>query len=333
MSQNKSIVKSSNARVDLCGGTLDLWPLSVLVDGAKTYNCSISCLTEVSFTKCDKLSVRVESPDFKESYYFLNLDELYKFNDPKLSLLQQSLRAFKKSDVIGQWHVKSESPAGSGLGGSSSLLISMLKVLSELSGIKMNKYEMVTWAKNIETRTLKKPAGVQDYYPAVEPGLGQLSFSVSGDEHEVLDKKFLEFLNAHILIVDSQIKHHSGMNNWDIFKKYIEGDRQVGTALKDIAKVSLRFEESINLMNVEAIKELFDMELAARKKVSDLYFTAELGQFCNQFNSIKDILSFKVCGAGGGGCLLILCATGAKESTKEKLTDSGVKVLPFELVS
>ena len=71
MSVERKIKKKSNTRVDLCGGTLDLWPLSTLIEGAKTYNVSLSCMTEVSYrSNDDSLSVTVESPDFKESYSF-----------------------------------------------------------------------------------------------------------------------------------------------------------------------------------------------------------------------------------------------------------------------
>jgi len=331
------ITKTSNTRVDFCGGTLDLWPLSVLIKDAKTYNASISCKTEVSYEASNSgLSVFVESPDFKEEYEFSDLDSFFESEDSKLSLLKESFKAFlfEKPDLslLGKWYVRSESPAGSGLGGSSSLLISMVKVLSEVSKIDFDTYSMVTMAKNIETRVLKKPAGVQDYYPAVKPGLGCLSFSATGEKHSLLKSEHLDFLNEHLLIVDSQIKHHSGMNNWDIFKKYIEGDESVKEALLSLARVSESFNEVISKKDPYELQKLFEMELEARKKVSESYFTKELSDYCDQFSQVEGLLSFKVCGAGGGGCLLILCEKGFKNAVLQSLKDMKAAVLPFELV-
>ena len=267
---------------------------------------------------------------------FKNLDDFLNCTDSKLSLLQESFKAFKSScldvSLLGDWSLRSESPAGSGLGGSSSLLISILKVLSELLSVPMNENEMVTWAKNIETRVLKKPAGIQDYYPAIASGLNRISFEPYGESREVLSNTLLEFLNNHLLLIDSQIKHHSGLNNWDIFKRMIDGDKDVHEALLELSRISNDFESVLNSKDVNGLKSLFDRELEARKKVSDLYFTKELKEFCSKLESDKNILSYKICGAGGGGCVLVLCDT-MKKSIEASLQESGLSVLPFELVA
>ena len=281
------------------------------------------------------MNITVESPDFNESFAFDNIESFLKTSDPKLSLLKESYKAFKSVyesfDILGEWVLKSESPAGSGLGGSSSLLISILKVFSEVSGVILDEDSLVTWAKNTETRVLGKPAGVQDYYPAVKSGLNKISFEPSGAKRETLSDKSLKFLNDHLILVDSHIKHHSGMNNWEIFKRLVEDDHQVKGALVELASIANSFESAMDSNDLNRVKDLFDREVKARKQVSDSYFNSELQEFCSKLEAVDGVLSYKVCGAGGGGC--VLCAPKEKDSVKSSLDKLGVSVLPFELVS
>ncbi len=340
----KKITKTSNTRVDICGGTLDLWPLSVLIKDSKTINASINCLTEASFTsKNSGYIIKVESPDFKEEFSFKNFESLYQSNDSKLSLIKEALNAFKdiknsdnfntseSSPLSGEWCLKSESPAGSGLGGSSSLLISILKVFNEFEDLNLDESDLVSWAKNIETRVLKKPAGVQDYYPAVKPGLSVISFKTNGTQRDFLDVDSLEFLNEHVILIDSQIKHHSGMNNWDIFKNTVDGEKKVTEALNELSLISCAFEQALKEKNLSDVKNLFKRELNARKAVSDSYFNTDLENYCEIFEELDSILAFKICGAGGGGCLLLLCEKNVKQELKLDLDKRGLKVLPFGL--
>jgi D-glycero-alpha-D-manno-heptose-7-phosphate kinase len=331
-------LKRSHTRVDLCGGTLDLWPISTLIDGSKTFNASLSCMTEVSFKpKENTLLISVESPDFNESFSFNNYEDFFDAEDSKLSLIQESLKVFKDhfSDLnfFGEWHLKSDSPAGSGLGGSSSLLVSLLKVLFEFCEYKVNEEEIVTCAKNIETRVLKKPAGVQDYYPAVEAGLSCISFEIFGTKRRLLDKTLLDFLNDHIILLDSEIKHHSGMNNWEIFKNLIDEDDSVKRALVELSEIANDFELILEARDLSGLKKLFDKELSARKRVSNTYFNKELEDYCNGLAALSGVLSYKVCGAGGGGCLMVLCQSSEKSALRERLKENSFKVLDFEIVS
>ncbi len=321
----------SATRVDLAGGTLDLWPLSTLVANATTVNCSISCYTTVEFKKSDKMSVFVESPDFKEKFEFSNLTDFFNKKDSKLSILQEafSVLADEKSG-LGEWVIKSESPAGSGLGGSSSLLISMLKVLFNINGEDYSEKSIIESAKNIESRVLRTPAGIQDYFSPVKEGLNLIEYKEAGFERTDMSET-LSFWKDSITIVDSQIKHHSGMNNWDILKKYIDQDEKVVKAIESISKVSIDTKKALEAKSMDALIDCFKGELEARKAVSDSYINDELSAFLDKLSKVDDVLSLKVCGAGGGGCVLVLHKSKNKTNVQESLKAMGVSVLPFEL--
>ncbi len=67
-------------------------------------------------------------------------------------------------------------PFGSGLGGSSALTVAMAAALSASVGRAFEGAGRVEFVRDVETRVLGKPAGTQDYYPALTGGLHMLEF-------------------------------------------------------------------------------------------------------------------------------------------------------------
>ncbi len=329
---DKVIFKSKSAtRVDLAGGTLDLWPLSSLVEGASTINCSISCYTSVEFKKSSVMTVSVESPDFKEVFEFENLEAFFLKTSSKLVLLQEAFSAFESfENGIGLWVIKSESPAGSGLGGSSSVLISILKVIFEVEGRSFTEEGIINSAKNIESRVLRGPAGIQDYFSPVKEGLNKIIYKDSGFCREDISES-LEFWSNCISVVDSEIKHHSGMNNWEILKKYIDEDPKVVKALKQISKVASLTLKAVESKSIEGLIKCFQLELEARKEVSNSYINEDLGAFLDKLEETAGVLAVKICGAGGGGCVLVLHSPENKTKVQKVLKSGSISVLPFEL--
>jgi len=323
---------TSSTRVDLAGGTLDLWPLSALIKNAATINCSIDCFTEVTFTPSDTLTITVESPDFSESFEFRSVDDFFAAEDNKLSLLQEAFPLMEDTaKAIGEWSLKSASPAGSGLGGSSSLLISILRVMCKICDLDCCDAEIIETAKNIESRVLKTPAGIQDYFAPVKKGLNFISYKECGYIREEMVEA-LSFIGPCLTIVDSQIKHHSGMNNWEILKSYVDGDLRVKEALESISETSHKLKEAFIKQDFEAVKNCFEDELEARKKVSTSYLNDDLIAFLEKLKLVPGAAAFKICGAGGGGCVLILHKADDKEVLVQNLKNENFSVLPFSLI-
>ena len=72
--------------------------------------------------------------------------------------------------------IVSDIPAGSGLGGSSSVVVGLLKALYELKRKKITNQKLYELACYIEIKRLKQPMGKQDQFPAVYGGLNFIEF-------------------------------------------------------------------------------------------------------------------------------------------------------------
>ena len=117
-------------------------------------------------------------------------------------------------------HTKSESPVGAGIAASSSLNISLCGAFSTLTGRKFSTEETVTLAGNLEARVIQTPTGCQDYFPALFGGLNLIELTPLGPKRRGLEIDLEEF-QKHFILIYTGKPHHSGLNNWQIFKDHI----------------------------------------------------------------------------------------------------------------
>lgn len=349
----------SATRVDLAGGTLDMWPLYNFIGGALTINLAISINTYATLTPTVQLLSSVQNKSFyyemnemypfhtdewtrlkdqakRESLYildftdvqyfkvFYSLDEIYKSQDKELNYIKPLLKHFKPSPFY--LKLKSESPVGGGLGGSSSLMISMLKAFYKWQGIIIDSSDMlVHLAHNLESQILRTPTGTQDYYPAVTGGLHFLNYQADGIISENISLKEIPLEN-NITVVYTGRSHHSGLNNFEVLKAAVEGDDVVLSALSEINKISKKMKEVLISKSWSELPELFNFEREQRLRLTSHFSSPEIEsliKLCDQ----KKLGSLKICGAGGGGCVFIWHDQDLRSKVKLEVENLGLKVL------
>lgn len=312
----------SPTRVDLAGGTLDLWPLYNFVGEAKTINLAIDIWTMATLEPTSNGSVHIESLDYQKKWSFKSTQDLLQEIDPQLNLFQNVIRPFheKYAHVLQRGFVlktKSESPIGGGLGGSSSLVISMLKAFSRLTGHQFESvHQIVHWAHNIEACILNTPTGTQDYYPAVSGGLSFIDYSISGVTQTVIDPINTPFAE-NFLLVNTGRSHHSGLNNFEVLKSSVQGDKNVLSALRQIKKISDEMYQVIQKQQWEELPELFQREYQSRIQLTPAFSSPEIEKLSDI--SLKNGAdAVKICGAGGGGCVLVW----VKNNNRQKVIEA-----------
>src|SRR5207245_11738897 len=78
--------------------------------------------------------------------------------------------------------VSSAAPAGSGLGGSSALVTSVVKALAELGERSLAPHQLAELSYRIERMDVGIAGGMQDQYAAAFGGFNVIAFSASGVE-------------------------------------------------------------------------------------------------------------------------------------------------------
>ncbi len=315
---------SSPTRVDLAGGTLDCWPLYVFSDGAQTTNLAISIFTHVELEALDSKAIRLHIEDLDYQRNFSSLEEVLNCEDASLELVKAHIEYWRP-----QWGfaltTRSESPVGGGLGGSSSLCISLIKAFAAQMGREMSTLEMVTLAHNIEAKVLKKPTGTQDYVPAIEPGLNIIHYTADGPRVEQVEFPVQYFEDRMLLVYTGQ-PHHSGLNNWQVIKSVIDGDRATLEALTAIKEVGDAVAEAVRRGRWQDLPGLFRQEFLARVRLSSGFSSPRIEEL-EKLSLAAGAEAVKICGAGGGGCVLIWMSPERKVAVREACQKSGFKVL------
>ena len=323
------IEERSATRVDLAGGTLDCWPLFLMVGNCQTVNLAIDIYTDVKLEELSGTEVRltVDSLDYDKS--FSSLTQALDCSDKALTLIKPHLEYWQPSNGF---HLQtfSQSPVGGGLGGSSSLCISLIKAFARWNNKKIELNKMITLASNIEAKILKTPTGTQDYFPPALGGLNILHYGVEGATVENLEVDF-GVLNKHLLLVNTGHSHHSGINNWQVLKAAIEGDKKTLSSLAEIAEISANMAKTCRSQDWDNIPALFEREYRARTELCDSFSSPEICQL-QDLSLRAGASAVKICGAGGGGCVLVWVTENKREEVTSACQKNGFQVLPIQAV-
>src|SRR6266478_8924557 len=159
------IESSAPTRVDLAGGTIDIWPLYLFHPGASTVNFALSLKAHCRIETRDDGRIVLESRDRKVAFEteLAAIEDLVR--EERLELISKLVHFFKPTTGF-HLTTTSEAPAGAGLGGSSSLAIACIGALNQLVGNRYGERKFVTIAANIESTVIRVPAGFQDYFAA-----------------------------------------------------------------------------------------------------------------------------------------------------------------------
>src|SRR5437763_13456409 len=216
------IEATAPTRVDLAGGTIDIWPLKLFHPGAHTVNFAVSLRARCRIEPRGDERIILESRD-RNVTFETRLSEIESLaREERLELISKLVHFFKPETGF---HLTAEStaPAGAGLGGSSSLAIACIGALNRLVGDRYPERKFIVIAANVETTVIRVPAGFQDYYAAFYGGANAIEFKADGIRREPIHV-VPEEIERRVVICYTGEPRLSGINNWEMFKTHVEGD-------------------------------------------------------------------------------------------------------------
>lgn len=335
------------ARIDLAGGTLDLWPLHLFFENTATINCAIDQYAEVELdagneSKAgDTPAITLESEDRGVKHAFRSYGELMESFEgghkatalsPALWLHARTVRhfsAFWRRSAPLAVRTRCASPAGAGLGGSSALNIALCMALRKLTLANYSDEELIAVARDLETTVIEVPAGVQDYWSALFGGVQAIHFE-AGRTHRKAFEGRASFLQDHLILCHSGQSRNSGINNWAVYKEFIDGDKTIRGAFARIVKATYRVEEALERRSLDKLAEGIRGEWEARQTLAPTIATGEMLAVMRKAEE-RGALAAKVCGAGGGGCFFLVAPAEKKKAIADSLSKDGVNVIPFRI--
>jgi D-glycero-alpha-D-manno-heptose-7-phosphate kinase len=240
-----------------------------------------------------------------------------------LALLFRLAAAF---DVGGGLTITSNAsaPAGAGLGGSSTLAMAAAAALNRFTAAGLGRERLLRRAMNVETLELAVPTGNQDYLAALHGGLAAYHHEFDGTRREALPGAAR--LAERLVLAYTGQPRQSGLSNWEMFSRFLEGEKSVVRAMHAVGEIARELLASLRSGDLDSAGRLLGQEGKLRYRLAPSVATPAL-LAAGKAAAAAGALGTKVCGAGGGGCLVACAPEGGAGEVASAMADSGARIL------
>ena len=312
---------SAPTRLDLAGGTLDIWPLYLFHHGAQTLNAAITIRAECTITSSTDGAWWVHSEDTGATLTLGDLADADSYEDHRLAL--RLLQFFSPEPV--RVVTRSDSPVGAGLAGSSALNIAMCGALARYTGRSYTPDRLMGLAQNLEAQVIGVPTGAQDYRPAMYGGVAAVELGPDGVSRAALPVD-VDDLGSRIVLAYTGQSRDSGINNWEVTKRHIDGDQEIREVFDAIADTARTMRHALETGDWPEVGRQIGREWALRKRLAPGVTTPTIDGLVDQ-GLAAGAQAAKICGAGGGGCLLFVADPPSVPAIRQALSEAGATVL------
>ena len=323
-----AITARAPCRADLAGGTIDLWPLYLFHSGAMTVNFAVNILTTCRITPLKGRAIHLRSLDTNREESFESFDEVNARKKFKLPIAGRLLQFFAPKEGV-LIETDSESPAGAGISGSSALMIATTAALARFTNRHLTLEQMRVIAQNVEAQIIEVPTGCQDYYPALYGGVSAIRLDADGIHREAIPIA-PEEIESRFVLAYTGAPRKSGINNWEVFKAHINGDKRVFRNFERIAAIATSMHKALVGGQWEDVARLLREEWKLRRSNAPGITTPLIDRLIAAAAK-NGGWAAKVCGAGGGGCVIFLVEKGAASRVATAIGDVGARVLPLQV--
>ncbi len=222
--------------------------------------------------------------------------------------------------------IHSEAPPGSGLGGSSTVIVSIISAVCKWIGQKMSGMEMAKLAYHLERKELGLKGGRQDQYAAVFGGFNLMKFN--GDDVDVnpvhVDQDVINELQSRTLLCYTGTTRESAdiiESQVDAFKK---GDNE--RALDESKRIAVDMAKALKDGDIGEAGSLLHTSWEYKKQFSNKITNPLIDRM---YNSAMDAgaIGGKVSGAGGGGFMFFICGYNSKYNVAKAIKETNEKAI------
>jgi len=206
----------------------------------------------------------------------------------------------------------------------------LIGALNQLVGDRYDEGSFIGIAANLETTVIKVPAGIQDYYPAFYGSVSAIHLRPDGVEREHLAVDEGEIERRFVICYTGEPRL-SGINNCEVFKRHIDGDRSLFQIFEVIRDAAEQMREALLAGEWKAVGEIMRFAYPNRQRLAPNITTPHMNALVGKALA-NGAEAAKVCGAGGGGCIAFLCAEGRKADVERALSEEdGAEILNWKV--
>jgi D-glycero-alpha-D-manno-heptose-7-phosphate kinase len=205
-------------------------------------------------------------------------------------------------------HTRMDVPSGSGLGGSSTLVVAILKAYAEWLNFPIDDYELAHGAFHIERKIAGLKGGRQDQYAAAFGGINFMEFGQNGqvlvNPLRIKDNVISE-LEASMLLFYTGASRESEKIIAEQSRNVETGNMQAIDAMHKIKKEALRMKEALLRGDFGLLHEVLRSSWEAKKNMASQIVSDKIEEIYTRVRSAGAYCA-RISGAGGGGFMFFL---------------------------
>jgi D-glycero-alpha-D-manno-heptose-7-phosphate kinase len=323
-------------RIGLAGGGTDVSPYSDLYGGA-ILNATVSLYASASIELLEKPEIVLHAIDRQEEEEFELKDDILPING-KLDLLKGVFNRVKKQFGFPTkgfrltTHV--DAPAGSGLGTSSTLVVSMIGAFAEMLRLPLGEYDIAHLAYDIERNDLKMAGGKQDQYAATFGGVNFMEFNAN-DQVIVnplrIRKEYLFELENNLLLFYTSTSRESARIIEKQSRNVVEKKDKSIEAMHQLKLQSQQMKEAILKGKLDEIGKILDFGFEQKRQMAEGISNPLMDEIYETAKK-SGATGGKISGAGGGGFMIFYCPGTAKYKVMYALQKFGGHAKSYQFV-
>lgn len=301
-------------RISFGGGGTDMPDYCKYHTGA-VINTTIRLFTHTSLELRD---------DTKVTFKWINKDEFEEHDFSDELDCSYGLKLFKAThnhicklyniEPIGYNIVSNQDvPTGSGLGTSSTLIVSLIGVYMELFNLPLGEYDIAEMAIQIERVELKENGGKQDQYAAAFGGFNYMEFK--GDDVIVnplrIKDSVQDEMENNILLYFTNFTRNSSDVLTEQVQKMKDKNKTSTLSLHALVEQAKLMKDCLIKGTIDDLGEILDYGFQQKKMLAKGISTPEIELLYN--TALKaGATGGKISGAGGGGFMFFYCPNNTK---------------------
>ncbi|MFX1363436.1 MAG: GHMP kinase [Promethearchaeota archaeon] len=314
-------------RISFGGGGTDMAPYCI-EHGGCVISTTIDRHIYITLKPRKDKKIRIYSLNLRKEYIFEIGDKDYSTDFELFKGIINVLNVDDGLDIF----IFSELPAGSGMGGSSSLSVALIGALNRYYNKGFSKHEIAQKAYDIERIELKQKGGYQDQFAAAYGGLNFIEFSDTVKVIPIdISAEMLNELQFCLILCYIGGSHFSSDIQDEVLKGYEIEKKSFVEAMQDLKYVAHSMRDIVESNNLNKINEFGDLlhkGWIAKKSLSSKISNKDIENF--YLTSRKfGVLGGKLLGAGGGGHLLLFSDPNQKFKVIQELEKIGGKIVNF----
>lgn len=320
------IVKAiAPARILDFGGWTDTW----FAGHGRVLNFAVDLYAKVIITPRERPGASIVAQDYGEAIEIA--DPSHVLYDGKHDLLKAALNVTKVDRV--DISVYSDVPPGCGTGSSAAVSVALIGALGLLADLHLTPHEAAALAHRLETEELGIQSGVQDQIASAVGGIGFHVVdpypTVSSSPLRLSQEVSLE-LESRLLLVYTGQSHLSGDVHKKVISDYESGAERTLKAMETLRSTPVWAKNALMRGDFVELAEIMNINNSAQKNLHPEITTSQI-EALQQTAFDAGAMGFKINGAGGGGSVTILSASGNRRDVEAAVKQAGYTVLPCHL--